>query len=174
MTASPIDRSPVDHEPELVRTENGEGLHLPHCPHVLRCDVHAATEQERAEVRICQWSRAELDGYGRRPFKSLDDAMRYFGTHAGDERLVRAQVRDLLYDEIWVPNSGSYIAFGLNGLAIAWVHKGYIEFRDGRMVTLPSYAPGGGGGTTQEPRFGDLCRTGMHQMPLTGICDFCD
>jgi hypothetical protein len=173
MTAATTVETSVE-EPRLVRTAEGGRLHLPSCPHVRGADVQEASAVEQAETPICLLSRAELDGHGRRRFKSLEDAMRFFGTHAGDERTVRDEVRHLLFDEIWVPNSGTYIAFGLGGLAVAWVHKGYIEFRDGRMVTLASYAPGGGGGAARESRYGDLCRTGVHQMPLTGICDFCD
>jgi hypothetical protein len=157
----------------IVRTAGGLGLHLPDCPHVHNCVVHDATAEELESVPVCGWSQAELDGVGRRYFPSLEAAMRYFGSHAGTERRIRHHLRDVLFDQIWVPYSGSYIAFGLGGAGVAWVGKSYVAFRDGRLETLPGYAPGGGGGTPAQQRHGETCTSCGLAMPLVGGCDFC-
>lgn len=162
------------HEAGLVRTPKGEGLHLPDCPHVLGSDVHVATAEERESVRICEWSQAELAGVGRRRFDALDDAMRYFGMHVGTESLVRELVRDLLVDLVWVPNSGSYIALAVDGRVAAWVHKGHVQFADGRLEKLPGYAPGGGGSARADEQLGEICTTHFVVRGLNGSCEMCE
>ena len=142
MSAAPSEPDATGPGVTLVRTAGGAGLHLPECPHVLGSDVHVATPGELAGVPVCGWSQAEVDGVGRRYFVSLEAAMRSFGSHAGTEHLIRAELRDVLYDEIWVPHSGSYIALGLGGFAVAWVGKTYVQLHLGRFRTLPGYAPG--------------------------------
>lgn len=160
--------------PVIVRTHRGQGLHLPQCPHVRGCEVHVAFKEELEAIPVCDWSQAELDGVGRRYFASLEEAMRYFGTHAGTERLIRRHVAQLLFDQIWVPHSRGYIAFGLNGVGVAWVGKTCVEFFGGRLEALPGYSPGGARRWPDEKRYGRSCPTCWQSLPLTGVCDGCE
>jgi hypothetical protein len=173
MSAAPVEAQDSAAAMTIVRTRGGLGLHLPDCPHVHDCVVHDATSEELESVPLCGWSQAELDGVGRRYFATVEAAMRHFGSHAGTERRIRQHLRDVLYDQIWVPYSGSYIALGLGGAGVAWVGKSYVSFRDGRLETLPGYGSRGGGGTPAHQRYGDTCASCGLGMPLVGGCDFC-
>lgn len=167
----------VDHDPwpgqTLVRSLGGALLHLPACPHVRGGEVRPATTAERASTPACAWSRAELDGTGRRAFPGLEEAMRWFGTHVDDQVRVRALLRGVEHDELWVPNSRCYIALGRNGLAVAWVHSGFVRFPGGLMELLPSHLPGGGGGSPDQRRHGATCPGCGIEMPLAGGCGWC-
>jgi hypothetical protein len=133
--------------------------------------VHVAIPEELDCLPVCGWSQAEVDGVGRRYFATLSDAMRCFGTHVGTEHAIRESVADVLHDQIWVPNSGSYIALGLNGVVTACIGKSYVQLPDGRLLALPGYAPGAGGGALAEMRYGALCPRCRLSLPLTGRCD---
>jgi hypothetical protein len=161
-------------ETPLVRTASGRGLHLADCPHVRGCAVHVAVPEELDYLPVCGWSQAELDGVGRRYFATLSDAMRCFGTHVGTERAIRESVAAVLHDQIWVPNSGAYIALGLNGVVTGCIGKSYVQLHGGRLLTLSDYASGSGGGVSAEPRYGAVCPRCRLSLPLTGRCDECD
>ena len=172
MTALSMPTSPQPTE-DLFRTPNGKGLHLAVCPHLHGTTFVPATADDREALPVCEWSQKELDGVGRTYFQTLDDAMRFFGTHVGDERTIRDALRSFRYDEIWVPHSGSYIALGLAGLGVAWVGKTYVVPARGLFEEFPGYAPGGRGGAARGVRPEALCPTCRLALPRTGICDDC-
>ena len=170
MTALPALPEPIGQQ--LVRTVGGQRLHIPVCPHLLRVPVVAATCEDLETMSVCHWCRQELDGVGRTYFDTLDDAMRFFGTHAGTEKAIRDAVRFVKHDQIWVPHSKSYIALGLDGAGVAWIGKTYVE-TEGLFVELPDYRPGSGGGAARSVFPTPLCPTCFLELPVTGICDDC-
>ena len=174
MTAQPVNPTPEPAQEPLYRTAGGKRLHIAPCPHIHDVDVELAAPANRLEMDVCHWCRQELDGVGRTYFDTLEDAMRDFGTHAGDERLVRDALRFVTWDQIWVPYSRSYIALGREGLGVAWVGKSYVELRGGQLVELPGYAPGSGGGGDRHDRVGEVCEVHFITKSLDGRCDDCD
>ena len=158
----------------LVRTANGTRLHIAPCPHILGAAASDATAADLFALPLCSWCEAEVDGAGRTYFDSLDDAMRFFGAHVGSKALVRDALRFVTHDRIWVPNSRSYIALGLEGATVAWVGKTYVVPLRGWIVELPGYAPHARDGSARGGRFGDPCPTHFIARSLTGVCDPCE
>ena len=176
MTSVPVsDHATPSSGPEqsLLRTVGGARLHIAPCPHILGVAVSVASPADRLAMSVCSWCRKELDGVGRRYFGTLDDAMRYFGTHVGTEGLVREALRFVDHDEVWVPNSGSYIALGREGAGVAWIGKTYVVPRRGVLVELPGYEPGSGGGSVRMERPTETCPVHHLELPLSGFCDDC-
>lgn len=157
----------------LFRTVSGEGLHMRPCPHILGCEVFETTPEERPDLRICQWTQAELAGVGRTYYDTLRDAMRAFKTYSDTENKIEQTLAGVAHDQIWIPNSQSYIALGLAGLGVAWVGKTYVMPSRHELVELPGYAPGGGGGAEHAPKYGETCPRHFVTMSLEGVCDDC-
>jgi len=166
------DRSPFAPE-TLVRTETGAKLHIAACPHI-GSEIREATAAERLAMDVCGWCRAELDGVGRTYCNSLEDAMRLFGTHSGTERAIKDALRFVVHDQIWLPNSRSYVALGHEGRGVAWFGKTYVVPRMGEFVELPGFRESGGGGTPLDEQVGETCPVHFLTMSLTGVCDLCD
>jgi hypothetical protein len=156
----------------LVRTETGAKLHIAVCPH-LGPDFREATSSERLAMAVCTWCRAELDGVGRTYCDGLEEAMRVFGTHAGTERAIKEALRFVDHDQIWVPNSRSYVALGRGGRGVAWFGKTYVVPAVGEFLALPDYHAGSGGGSRPEQLTGAPCPSCYLVLPLTGVCDDC-
>ena len=97
-----------------------------------------------------------------------------FGCPVGSRPIIREAIADLEIDEIWTVQSGSYIALGRGGRAIAWIGKTYVAIKDGHFVELPGFVDKNRTTQAEGPRYGVLCPTCRQQMPLTGICDTCD
>lgn len=157
----------------LVRTETGARLHIPACPHI-GGRIREADPAERLEMQVCSWCQAELDGVGRTYCVDLDEAMREFGTWSGTERLIKDALRFVTWDQIWVPNSRSYVALGHEGRGVAWFGKTYVIPRRGLFVELPEYRPIHGGGAAVDGRVGELCEKHLLTRSLTGACELCD
>jgi hypothetical protein len=157
----------------LVRSETGGKLHIAQCPH-LGGVFRPATAAERFAMEVCSWCRAELDGVGRTYCDDLSDAMRLFGTHAGTEQLIRDALRFVDYDQIWLPNSRSYVALGREGRGVAWFGKTYVVPVAGQFIELPDYRAGLGGGALARQEVGQICPVHFLTMSLTGVCDLCD
>ncbi len=157
----------------LYRTEGGGRLHIPGCPHVGGA-LREADAAERLAMPVCSWCRAEIDGVGRTYYDSLDDAMRAFGCHVGTQEPIRAALRFVTYDQIWLPYSRSYIALGHQGRAVAWVGKTYVMPGPDVFLELPGYREAAGGGTAASDRVGDTCPTHHMTMSVTGVCESCE
>ena len=125
-------------------------------------------------MSVCSWCQAEIDGVGRTYFDDLEDAMRFFGTHLGSEHLVREALRSVTYDQVWVPNSKSYIALGRESYAVAWIGKTYVVPGAGLFVELPEYSQHHGGGAERKVRVGVLCERHFIARGLNGSCALCD
>ncbi len=175
MTIELFDPSPVSQASTgLFRTLTGKRLHIPGCPHVASALVEAGTAELLA-LEVCTWCRAELDGVGRTYYSSMDDALRALGCHVGTHAAIREALRSVSHDQIWLPNSKSYVALGHEGSGVAWVGKGYVFVKaTGYFLELPGYRDSAGGGTPRvEPR-GDTCPVHFVTTSLTGVCDSCD
>ena len=174
MTAQPVNPTPEPAQEPFYRTAGGQRLHIAPCPYILGADVAPASPADVLALSVCDWCGKELAGVGRRYFESLGDAMRHFGTHAGTEGLIREALQFVQWDQIWVPNSASYIALGREGQGVAWVGKTYVVPHAGAFVELPGYAPGAGGGVERNERVGEPCEVHFITMSLDGRCDDCD
>ena len=75
-----------DEQVAYFRTTTGTRVHLPQCPHLHEADVHAASAAERLANPVCNWSRAQLGGFGREHFDGIEDAMRRVGVPVGAHR----------------------------------------------------------------------------------------
>jgi len=154
-------------------TETGSRLHIAPCPY-LGEGAREATTTELLAKSVCRWCQAEIDGVVRTYFDDLDGAMRFFGSHLGARSRVRKALRFLDYDQIWVPNSRSYIALGRSGHGVAWVGKTYIVPSVGSLLPLAGYAPHSGGGAERQERLGSVCERHFVVRGLNGACDLCN
>jgi hypothetical protein len=160
----------VTEQPELFRTQGGGRLHIRPCPHIHGVDVIAATAADAAERPVCNWCAGELAGEGRTYHASVEEALADIGApqHATPEL---ARLLKLVgFHDVFVPFSRSYVAVASGGKSIAWAGKTYVDYRDRPLVTLPDYAPGGGGGVERSQRHGQTCPDCFTLRSLTGDC----
>ena len=83
-------------------------------------------------------------------------------------------MRFVTYDQIWVPNSRSYVALGHYGRGVAWFGKTYVVPAVGEFLELPDYSAGRGGGVPAHDQVGETCSVHFVTRSLTGVCDLCD
>lgn len=159
-------------QPILFRTVTGTRTHLPECPHLFETDSHLATPAERLPNPVCEWSQAQLGGYGRQRFESLEDAMRGVGVPVGAHELIAEALRFVEADEIFVVHSLTYGALALGGRTVAGFGKSFYWVGD-RRVNLPSYVDSSRSGHTTAGRIGDPCPRCGVVMNLLGECDDC-
>ena len=149
-------------------------LHLPSCPHIARFrEVVPATEPEIATMSVCNWSQAEIDGFGRTYFDTVEEAMDAFQSSPEAREIVRAEIKDLAFDSVWIPYSRSYIALGRDGLAVGWILRTIIDLA-GRVIELPDYAPRSRSIAGDSERRGPVCSTCWMEMSVSGVCNACD
>lgn len=159
---------------DLLRTGGGLRLHIAPCPHLLRHTTRVATAAERLSIPLCHWCAKEVAGHGRTYVDSLEAAMRLFGSHVETLRLIREHLSGVQWDQIWIPNSRSYIALGRSGRGVAWVGKGYVVPTRGAFVSLPGFlGHGRGGAAGGEKTWGEQCGRCFMQRSVSGVCD-CD
>ena len=157
----------------LLCTPGGGKLHIRGCSHLTATSQARIATREDAETRqLCTECAAELTGQGRTPFDDLERAMEAFNMPVEARPAVRELVAGVAADRIWVPNSRSYIALGKDGTRAVYIGKTYVWIDDG-LVTLPGYAPGGGGGAPTLESDLPICPTCGYELPRTGICDSC-
>ena len=154
----------------LYRTETGGRRHIRSCPHLVGKDVVEATD---AYGEICAICERELRGEGRRYFESLAEALTEFGAARANWPLISQHLSDVEHDEVWIVNSGSYIALGRGGRAAAWAGKTYVNPSADEFVELPDYRPGGGGGTDVQKTWGEKCPVHNVLRSRTGACGMC-
>lgn len=156
----------------LFRTVTGTRTHLPECPHLVGVEVHPATPAERLAHPTCEWSRAQLGGYGREHFRSLEDAMRCVGVPVEAHEIIAEALRFVETDEIFVVHSLTYGALARDGRTVASFGKTFYWVGD-RRVNLPSYVATARSGHTVAGRRGDVCPECFMEMNLLGECDCC-
>src|SRR5687768_12826479 len=108
---SEINREPgasLDSQPVMFRAQTGTRVHLPECPHLVGTDACAASATERLRHPVCDWSQAQLGGYGREHFDRLDDAIRKVGVPIGSHATITDALRFVDYDEVFVVHSLTY------------------------------------------------------------------
>jgi hypothetical protein len=154
---------------KLYRTATGERRHIRACPHLIGKEIVEATD---ADGEICAICERELRGEGRRYFASLAEALPEFGAARANWPLISQHLADVEHDEVWIVNSGSYIALGLGGRAVAWTGKTCV-YPPGQYVELPDYRAGGGGGAPVRDEWGEKCEVHNVLRSRSGVCGMC-
>lgn len=99
MTSLPLIPLQTDDRPAFLRTATGSRAHLPDCPHLRGTDAHAADDAEFLALPICKWSTAQIEGYGREHFDTIDDAIRRIGVPVqGHDEIVQG-LKFVIHDE---------------------------------------------------------------------------
>ena len=154
------------------RTATGTRVHRPECPHLVGTDAHAATPAEQLQRPVCDWSRAQEEGYGREHFDTVEDAMRRVGVPVEAHDTILAALRFVQHDEVFTVHSLTYGALALDGRTVAGFGKTYYWVRVERF-NLPSYVDSSRSGQTTPDAYGYTCPSCHLTLPLTGICDDC-
>lgn len=161
-----------DEQLTYFRTTTGTRVHLPQCPHLHDTDVHATSAAERLAHPVCDWSQAQLGGYGREYFDGIEDAMRRVRVPVGAHTTILAALRFVEFDEVFAVHSLTYGALGFEGRTVAGFGKSYY-WVGGRRVNLPSYVDSGRSGNTKPKAYGEICPVHFLAMSLSGTCDAC-
>jgi hypothetical protein len=156
----------------LLHTATGTRTHLPACPHLRGTHARAATTAVRLRNPVCDWSMAQIGGYGREHFDTVEDALRRVGVPVGADKTIRTAMRFVEYDEVFVVHSLTYGALAAGGRTVAGFGKSYYWVGDQR-INLPSYSEGVRTGHTTPLVYGEICQVHFIAMNLLGICDDC-
>jgi hypothetical protein len=154
----------------LYRTAAGGRRHIRECPHLVGKTVVEALD---ADGEICTICQRELRGEGRRYFSSLAEALPEFGAARANWPLIGEHLAGVDHNQVWIVASGSYIALGRGGRAVAWAGKTYVNPSADQLIELPDYRPGGGGGTEVQSTWGDTCPEHHMQRSRSGVCGMC-
>lgn len=169
MTGTGADTTP------LFRTPTGRKLHIPPCPHPT-APLEPATQQDLDSLELCTWCTRELNGEGRQPYASLEDAMTAQGILDDRRQKITKLVAALAYDDVYIPNSAAYIGLANKDKrrTLAWVHKAAIDVVGEERVWFPGFegSVGGTGIRKPEPKWGTTCDVG-HTRSVSGRC-YCD
>jgi hypothetical protein len=156
----------------FFRTASGTRVHLPQCPHLVETDAHRVTAAERLAHPVCDWSQAQLGGFGREHFDDLEGALRRIGVPVEAHDVVLHALRFVDHDEVFVVHSLTYGALARDGRTVAGFGKTYYWVGD-RRVNLPTYVEGTRAGHTRDGAHGAVCPVHFVEMSLTGVCDDC-
>lgn len=154
------------------QTATGTRVHLPECPHLVSTDAHAVTPAEPLQHPVCDWSQAQLGGYGREYFDGIEDAIRRVGVPVEAHGTILNALRFVEYDEVFAVHSLTYGALGFGGRTVAGFGKTYYWVGD-RRVNLPAYVDSSRGGHAAPGAYGDICPVHFLATSLTGVCDYC-
>jgi hypothetical protein len=156
----------------LYRTATGGRLHIRSCPHLSDSEVIEATD---ADSEMCTWCDKELRGEGRRYFASLAEALPEFGAARSNWPLITQHLAAVEHDQVWIVASGSYIALGRDGRAVAWSGKTYVNPSADELIELPGYqGVDGGTSTAIRDTWGEMCPVHFIQRSGSGRCESCD
>ena len=155
----------------LYRTTAGQRIHLRGCPHIAGQDVEAVTPGD-SSIPVCRWTRAELDGVGRIPQKTIDGALREFGASPEVRPRLIKLLKGLKWDSVYLPQSRSFVALALEGHPVAWAGKTYVQIGE-EFVPLEEYQAGVGGGAFVSELWGEPCPECFMQRSMNGTCT-CD
>ena len=155
----------------LYRTTDGQRLHLRGCPHIAGLEVTAVPAGDTS-VPVCRWTRAELDGVGRIPQRTLDGALREFGASPEVRPRLIKLLKGLKWDAVYLPQSRSFVALALENRPVAWAGKTYVQIGE-EFVPLPEYQAGVGGGAFVSELWGEPCPECFMQRSMNGTCS-CD
>jgi hypothetical protein len=155
----------------LYRTAQGQRVHLRGCPHIAGLEVIPVKAGDTS-VPVCRWTRAELDGVGRIPQKTLDGALREFGASPEVRPKLIKLLKGLKWDSVYLPQSRSFVALALENHPVAWAGKTYVQIGE-EFVPLPEYQAGVGGGAFVSELWGEPCPECFMQRSMNGTCS-CD
>jgi hypothetical protein len=172
MTSLPLTPLQTDDRPTFFRTATGSRVHLHDCPHLLGSATHAAGAAELLALPVCEWSAAQIEGYGREHFDTIDDAIRRIGVPAQGHGEIVQGLKFVTYDDVFVVHSLTYAALGHEGRIVAGFGKTYFWVGDTR-VNLPDYVESTRHGRTDQGTYGDICPVHFEAMSLTGECGRC-
>ncbi|MCB2413078.1 hypothetical protein LGT39_09515 [Demequina sp. TTPB684] len=127
-------------------------------------------------------------------FDSIEDALRQFGLAVANQSRAREVAARVEHSALYIPQPNQpYIALVEpdGKRVVATINRGYAWVRNDAGHTVADFAVRNeswwtvhfpenavrSGGITHR-RFADaapqLCRTGQHQLPAAGVCDYCD
>lgn len=172
MTSIPLISSHTDDRLSFYRTGTGSRVHLPDCPHLVGTDAHAAGEAQLLALPVCEWSVAQIEGYGREHFDTIDDAIRRIGVPVQGHGEIVQGLQFVTHDDVYVVNSLTYAALGHKGRVVAGFGKTYFWVGDTR-VNLPDYVDSSRHGRTDQGMYGEICPVHFEAMSLTGECGSC-
>lgn len=155
----------------LYKTIGGQRIHLRGCPHIVGLEV-VPVEPGDTSVPVCRWTRAELDGVGRIPQKTIDGALREFGASPEVRPRLVKLLKGLKWDSVYLPQSRSFVALSLEDHPVAWAGKTYVQIGE-EFVPLPEYQAGVGGGAFVSELWGEPCPECFMQRSMNGTCT-CD
>ena len=172
MSTLPMVPPQTDDLPTFFRTATGSRVHLPDCPHIQGADAHVADAAECLALPVCEWSVAQIEGYGREHFDTIEDAMRRIGVPVQGHDEIARGIQFVTHDDVYVVHSLTYAALGHEGRIVAGFGKTYYWVGDSR-VNLPDYVDSSRRGHTDRGAYGDLCPVHFEVMSLTGVCGSC-
>lgn len=172
MTALPLNSLQADDLPAFFRTATGSRMHLRDCPHLNGTDAHVADDAERLALPVCEWSVAQIEGYGREHFETIDEAIRRIGVPVQGHDAIAQGLKFVTHDDVYVVHSLTYAALGREGRIVAGFGKTYYWVGDSR-VNLPDYVESSRWGHAARVAQGDVCPVHFEVMSLTGECGSC-
>lgn len=155
----------------LYKIADGLRIHLRGCPHIAGLEVEPVAPGDTS-VPVCRWTRAELDGVGRIPQKTIDGALREFGANPEVRPRLIKLLKGLKWDSVYLPQSRSFVALALEGHPVAWAGKTYVQIGE-EFVPLEEYQVGVGGGAFVSELWGEPCPECFMQRSMNGTCT-CD
>lgn len=166
-----MSEAPASISHRFYKTATGTKLHIAPCPYLYKVDLVEVAEADIGQ--LCTWCAAEISGHGRTYYDTVDEALLAFQSPADARPMITDALRGVAHDQVWVPNSLSYVALGVEGRMVAWVGKTCLKVIAGDFVELPDYGGGTGGGSLRPERPATICGTCSFALPMTGICDNC-
>lgn len=160
-------------EPQFFATATGGRKHLAQCPHLLdKVVLEVPVSDERP---VCDGCQKEIAGHGRTYFDDLDAALDVYRAPVENRHLIKQHLADVVFDQIWMPYSDSYVALGRQGRGVAWTGKNYVEPVPGTRVLLPGYAGAqhGAGQPNPNAAWGPICPETFIAHPVNGACPDC-
>ena len=172
MTSYSLQSIQADDRPTLFRTVAGSRVHLPDCPHLNGTDAQAADDAALLALPVCEWSVAQIEGYGREHMESIDDAMRRIGVPVQSHDEIVQGLKFVTHDDVYVVHSLTCAALGHEGRVVAGFGKTYY-WVGVRRVNLPGYVESSRSGHVPRVALGDVCPVHFEVMSLTGECGGC-
>lgn len=159
--------------PVLLATRTGGRKHLPQCPHLVGA-AQTRVVSPAESLELCDWCSKELTGFGRTYFDDLDTALARFKAPIENRRLIKDALRQVEFDQIWMPYSSSYVALGLGGRGVAWTGKTYVVAEPGISIELPGFIGSTcDGHSSRDQRWGATCPDCRQNRSVSGACE-CD
>jgi hypothetical protein len=152
----------------LYRTAAGIRTHLRGCSHIVGLEVTPVAPGDTS-IPVCRWTRTELEGKGRIPQKTVDGALRELGASVAARPKLVKLLKGVKWDSVYLPQSRSYVALNLEGRAVAWAGRNYVQIGE-QFVPLDDYQGGSGGGPFVSELWGEPCEQCFQERARNGTC----